>query len=262
MAKKKATVQDWLYRIVFVIALAVFLVAAAMLIYYFVLYRKGSSEYEDLQQYVTIVDSGESIEDTESTEQEPFRVDFDALQAKNPDCVAWIYFENLGISYPVMQGEDNDYYLTHTFEGQQVTAASIFMDYRNAADFTDDNTFVYGHNMKDKTMFGKLRGYTDKGFYEENPCFYIYKPDYIYRYDIFSCYLGAVEEEELFSLSFDTKEDYQAYLDRIGWKAAYDTGVEVTADDRIVTLMTCHTAGHEYRYFVHGVLADIQPVTE
>lgn len=254
MKEKKTTVTDWVFRIVFIIALVVFVVAAAMLIHYFILYHKGSSEYEGLQQYVTI-DQGESVEDTE-TQEDTLSVDFAKLQALNPDCVGWIYFENLDISYPIMQGEDNEYYLKHTFEGQQVTAASIFMDYQNASDFSDENTFIYGHNMKDKTMFGKLNGYADKDFYQENPCFYIYTPEKIYRYDIFSCYLGAVADEENFSLSFSSEEEFQEYLDWITAKAAYDTGVEVTTDDRIVSLMTCNSAGHEYRYFVHGVLSE------
>ncbi|MGN0342234.1 MAG: class B sortase [Roseburia sp.] len=257
MAKKKATATDWVFRIIFVIALIVFIVAAGMLIHYFVLYHRGSSEYKGLQQYV----SADQSEDTE-TGDETLTIDFDALQALNPDCIGWIYFENLDISYPIMQGEDNEYYLEHTFEGQQVTAASIFMDYQNAADFSDENTFIYGHNMKDKTMFGKLNGYSEEDFYLENPCFYIYTPDYIYRYDIFSCYLGAVAQEEIFSLSFGSQEEYQAYLDLIQRKAAYDTGVEVTTEDRIVTLMTCNMAGHDYRFFVHGVLAEATAVSE
>lgn len=257
MTKKKATAKDWAFRIIFIVALIVFVVSAAMLIYYFVLYHKGSSEYENLQQYVTAdqEDSTLDIGDTEN-QQEGLNVDFEALQALNPDCVGWIYFENLDISYPIMQSEDNNYYLRRTFEGQHVTAGSIFMDYQNSPDFSDENTFIYGHNMKDKTMFGKLNGYAEEDFYLKNPCFYIYTPGYIYRYDIFSCYVGAVAEEDIFSLSFASEGEYQEYLDMIQGKAAYDTGVEVTTEERIVTLMTCNTAGQDYRFFVHGVLAE------
>lgn len=260
MTKKKATAKDWTFRIIFIVALIVFVVSAAMLIYYFILYHKGSSEYENLQQYVT-VEQEVSTTDTEET-QEGLNVDFEALQALNPDCVGWIYFENLDISYPIMQSEDNDYYLRRTFEKQHVTAGSIFMDYQNASDFSDENTFIYGHNMKDKTMFGKLNEYAEKDFYQKNPNFYIYAPGYIYRYDVFSCYVGAVAEEDIFSLSFASEEEYQKYLDMIQGKAAYDTGVEVTAEDRIVTLMTCNTAGQDYRFFVHGVLAETTELKE
>ena len=168
--RKKKKQQNILFRILFLLALAVFLYAAVRLILYGITYWKGSHEYKGLQKYVS-----EQPKDESSTEENgEFTVDFSGLKELNPDCIGWIRFENIDISYPIMQGEDNEYYLKHTFEGQAVTAASIFMDANNHADFSDQNTFIYGHNMKDKTMFGKLNNYKDEEFYKENPYFYIY----------------------------------------------------------------------------------------
>lgn len=248
---------DIIYRMIFLVALAVFIFAAVRLIQYGITYWKGSHEYDGLQQYIT--ESKVDVpEGTEAAEQE-FSVDFKSLQELNPDCIGWIRFENIDISYPVMQGEDNDYYLHHTFEGQEVTAASIFMDCANAPDFTDDNTFIYGHNMKDKTMFGKLNNYSDEEYYRENPCFYIYTPEYTYRYDIFSCYLAAVAEEESFYTQFGSKEEFQHFIDRVTERSEYDTGIRVTSDDHVITLMTCNRAGYDYRYLIHAVQAEIIP---
>jgi len=158
--RKKKKQQNILFRILFLLALAVFLYAAVRLILYGITYWKGSHEYKGLQKYVS-----EQPKDEISTEENgEFTVDFSGLKELNPDCIGWIRFENIDISYPIMQGEDNEYYLKHTFEGQAVTAASIFMDANNHADFSDQNTFIYGHNMKDKTMFGKLNNYKDEEF--------------------------------------------------------------------------------------------------
>ena len=181
------------------------------------------------------------------------------LKELNPDCIGWIRFENIDISYPIMQGEDNEYYLKHTFEGQAVTAASIFMDANNHADFSDQNTFIYGHNMKDKTMFGKLNNYKDEEFYKENPYFYIYTQDYTYRYDIFSCYLARVDNEVDFYTQFASDEQFQEFLDGVKAQSAYDTGVEVTPEDKVITLMTCNKAGYDYRFLVHAVQTEAVP---
>lgn len=256
--KSRREKADILYRIIFLVALAVFIFAAVRLIQYGITYWRGSHEYDGLQQYITesIIDAPEGTE-TEATE---FSVDFEGLQALNPDCIGWIRFENIDISYPIMQGEDNEYYLHHTFEGQEITAASIFMDCSNASDFTDDNTFIYGHNMKDKTMFGKLNNYSDEDYYKENSYFYIYTPEYTYRYDIFSCYLAAVAEEESFYTQFGSKEDFQHFIDSVTERSEYDTGVKATSDDHVITLMTCNKAGYDYRFLVHAVQTEAIPV--
>lgn len=259
--KGSITKKDRAYRIIFLVALVVFIFAAVKLIQYGLAYYKGSSEYKGLQQYITGADTNEVS--TEDEEVKEFSVDFDALQELNKDCVGWIRFDNIDISYPIMQGTDNDYYLTHTFEGQAVTAASIFMDFNNTPDFTDQNTFIYGHNMKDKTMFGKLNNYKDEEYYKENPYFYIYTPEYTYRYDIFSCYLADVENEaDSFYTQFGSLDAFQSFIDNVKERSEYDTGVEVTAEDHVITLMTCNKAGYEYRFLVHAVQTEAIPVEQ
>ena len=133
------------------------------------------------------------------------------------------------------------------------------MDANNHADFSDQNTFIYGHNMKDKTMFGKLNDYKDEEFYKENPYFYIYTPDYTYRYDIFSCYLARVDNEVDFYTQFASDEQFQEFLDGVKAQSAYDTGVEVTPEDKVITLMTCNKAGYDYRFLVHAVQTEAVP---
>lgn len=258
--RSQAERKDMVYRIIFFVALAVFIFAAVRLIQYGIIYWKGSHEYNGLQKYTTWTtpDAADGI-GTEAAEE--FTVDFAGLKALNPDCIGWIRFENIDISYPIMQGEDNDYYLHHTFEGQEITAASIFMDCTNTPDFTDENTFIYGHNMRDKTMFGKLNNYEDEDYYKENPCFYIYTPKYVYRYDIFACYLADVEaEQDSFYTRFASGEEFQHFIDNVKERSEYDTGVTVTNEDHVITLMTCNPAGYDYRFLIHAVQAEAVPV--
>lgn len=260
MNKNKETI---VFHIIFIIALVVFIVAAVELAKIGLNYYNGDKEYNNIARtYVKEeTESEEAISDTEMIEDEVFRVDFKALKTDNPDTIGWIRFKNINISYPIMQGEDNDYYLYHTFSGAELTAASIFMDYSNTSDFTDQNTFIYGHNMKNKSMFGNLNNYAKEEYYQENPSFWIYTPDYTYRYDIFSCYLAGVgEQENSFQIGFASAEDYQSYIDAVKERSAYDTGVAVDTVDKIVTLMTCNKAGHAYRFLVHAVQAEAIPV--
>lgn len=258
--RSRAERRDMIYRIIFFVALAVFIFAAVRLIQYGIIYWKGSHEYDGLQKYTTL--SSPDMTDGIGTEApaEEFTVDFAGLKSLNPDCIGWIRFENIDISYPIMQGEDNEYYLHHTFEGQEITAASIFMDCGNAPDFTDENTFIYGHNMRDKTMFGRLNNYENEDYYKENPCFYIYTPEYVYRYDIFACYLADVEaEQDSFYTRFATGEEFQHFIDNVKERSEYDTGVAVTSEDHIITLMTCNPAGYDYRFLIHAVQAEAVP---
>ena len=256
-------------KLLFAAAILVFLVSAVKLAGIAWNYYSSDKEYNDLQSYVkesTTKDGIESATDsvqtnTQTAATEEFLVDFAGLKKENSDCIGWIRFPGLDISYPIMQGDDNDYYIKHTFNGTQLTAASIFADSANKSDFSDDNTFVYGHNMKNKSMFGRLNDYKDESFYKEHSGFYIYTPDYTYYYTIFSCYLAAVEgEADSFNISFASNEDYAAYQQTVKGRSEYDTGVTVDGSRKMITLMTCNKAGYDYRFLVHAIQTDAIPV--
>ena len=101
-------------------------------------------------------------------------IDFAGLRSENPDVVGWIYFENEDISYPVMYSGDNSYYLRKTFKREHATAGSIFLEGSNKTDFSDCHTIIYGHNMKNLSMFGKLKYYNrDENYYDSHQYFQI-----------------------------------------------------------------------------------------
>ena len=182
-------------------------------------------------------------------------IKFDELRKINPDVIGWIRVSACGISYPIAQGKDNDYYLHRSFRGEEVYAGCIFESYENSKSFTDMNTIIYGHNMKDGSMFASLKKFWDDPETIRVPYFWIFTPDMIFQYRIFSCSLV-----NKISTAYNTRftlEYYQNFIDSAIERSEVDCGdVKVTPEDRIVTLSTC-TSDDEVRRIVQGKLIQI-----
>lgn len=239
----------------FVIALAVFLFSAYKLYAIYAEYRKGEKEYEEVMENAITQDV--IADENGETEEVIFSVDFKKLKATNKEVVAWVRFDNpVQISYPVLQGKDNAKYLNTTFEGKQNSAGAIFMDVANKNDFSNKNTILYGHNMKNRSMFGGLREYKQKAFYEENPYFYIYTPDGMeHKYQIFA--VAIVEDTAVnYQKSFGNEQEFSTFLNQVQKKALYGTGVQVNSDSQVLTLSTCTNVTDTQRLVVHGVKID------
>lgn len=131
---------------------------------------------------------------------------------------------------------------------------------RMSPDFSDENTLVYGHNMKNGSMFGQLKNYQEKEFYGKNPGFFIDTPGGSWYYTIFSCYLAEVErQEESFTMSFASEEEYGKFLDAVKGYSLYDTGIEPGVGQNTVTLVTCNQVGYDYRFLIHAVQTEFIP---
>ncbi len=236
--------------------------ALAALVAIWVSYAVGNTEYESLRHYVTVLPDGDGSDtetmmenNTNETGAEPegyapLVVDFDELKDINPDIVAWIAFDNIDISYPVVQ-RDNSYYLSHTFEGKENAAGCIFMEETNAADFSHSHTILYGHNMKNGSMFGMLKNYKEQNFFEENRYFTIYTPEAEYRYEIFSVRTVSVEHG-LFTKTDMDEEAFEAFLADLSSHSNHASDTDLTGKDRVVTLSTC-TYSDDLRFVVTGV---------
>lgn len=259
-SKKPKKKGDIILTLALIVAVAVFCFAAYNLFHIYTEYKKGTDEYNHIEQMAVTERAPESTEeasDTEQGPQPPFDVDFAALQGVNPDVVGWIYIEALdGISYPVVQGEDNEEYLHTTYEKNYNFAGTIFIDYENSRDFTDCNTLVYGHNMKNGSMFGRLKNFSeDQTTYEKSKYFWIFTPEKDYRYEIISAYTTGVNSDT-YTLFKGPGDEFQEYLDTIkGYSEIETDDTELTIKDRIVTLSTC-TGNDATRYVVQGRLAD------
>lgn len=191
-------------------------------------------------------------------------IDFPKLQADNPHTVAWIEVPGTVINYAIMQsGNDvpENFYLDHGEDRKYKYAGSIYIQQMNRADFTNPNTVMYGHNMKNGSMFAALHKFRDKAFFDENQYIYVYTPGHILKYRIYSAYVYD-NRHILNSFNFSDETEYQTYLDQSlnpkSMTRQVRKGVKVTTDDRIITLSTC-TSNNRERYLVQGVLIDDQP---
>ena len=260
--------------VIFVIALAMFLFSGFSLLKAFREYKKGDDEYSSLETYVTRETDGQevTIDETESefvyeTESDVVTghtikkrlyskksiVDFDSLKKINRDLVGWLLIDSLGISYPVVQTDNNDYYLHKTFEKKDNFAGCLFIEYQNHSDFSDNNTIIYGHNMKNGSMFGKLRKILEDGVYSKDPYFWIYTEEKVYKFHVFSARTVNVDSES-YTLQFATPEDFQNYLNDVSGKSELKCDqVSVDANDKIVTLSTC-TGDESTRFVIQGKL--------
>ena len=147
-------------------------------------YAQGDQLYGSLQDAVVKQDAetGQiSAEDAAAG-----RIDVAELRRISGGAVAWIYSEDTVIDYPVMQGTDNSYYLTHLYDGTDNKVGAIFLDYRNSADFSDKNSVLYGHHMKSGKMFASLEGYKDQDYYNGHPHLFLYTQGRTYRIDLFA----------------------------------------------------------------------------
>lgn len=226
----------------------------------------GAEETEDSGEdaaKTAAEDTGQEPAETETEDGEPVEIpiDFEALWEINPEAYAWITIPGTEIDYPILQSEtDNTYYLTHNIEGEESPEGAIFTEDYNSKDFEDPNTVIYGHNMRNGSMFQGLHEYMDRAFFDENREVLIYLPDKILHYEIFAAYLYD-DRHLLESFDFEDEDVFGAYLNRIfsirDMNSFIDTDMEVTAEDKIITLSTCYSNESNQRYLVQAVLVSI-----
>lgn len=188
--------------------------------------------------------------------KEAKQVDFNALRQINEDAVAWITEEEGVIDYPVVQGKDNDYYLKHLFTGQKNKLGSLFVDYRTPGDFSGKSTVLYGHNMKDGSMFASLTNYKDQAYYDERSVMQLYTPEGSYSIEFFAG-IVADGDYEFLRLDFNDDRDFLAYIGDLKAESTFQSEVEVKAEDRIVALCTCSYEFNNARYALIGKLIPV-----
>lgn len=192
--------------------------------------------------------------------KEEIPIDFAELQKINADIYAWIRIEGTQIDYPVVQrAGDDTYYLNHTIEGKEGYPGSIYSESVNRKDFSDFNTILYGHNMKDGSMFQNLHNYQDPEYMKSHPTVIVYTPDQVLRYRIFAA-VTYNDTHLAYAFDYQTSEGRQAFLDSIQntrqMSDVIDRETEVTEADRILTLSTCIGGQPEKRLLVEAVLED------
>lgn len=236
--KQEATWKRILYRILFIIALLIFLYSA------YQLYTIFKANYDEKKEIERISE----IANIPADPNQPFSVNWDELRTVNSDVVGWILIPNTNISYPIVQTKNNEYYLNMTFEKQSNYAGAIFMDKDAQGDFSDNNTFIYGHNTRHGTMFGQLENFVEADFFNTNPYMYIFTPEQNYRGEIISFH-STKAGTDFYQYGIKDVDQWQRYLDLIRNVELVHKDVALGQSDRLVSLSTCS-------YEIQGELTD------
>lgn len=187
-------------------------------------------------------------------------MDFSALRQQNPDVLGWILIPGTRVSYPVVQGTDNSYYLDHTWRGGKNSVGAIFMECRNSGDLSDFNTIIYGHRMNNRSMFGTLSQYKSRSYWQAHPYVYLTDDSGTHRYEIFAA--GEVSvDSDVYRLGLRSDSSRQSFLDSCLALSALNTGVTPHTYDKVLTLSTCTGNGHATRWVVQAVCPGQAPET-
>lgn len=244
-------------------------------------YMGGSTVYNDLEKYVILPDDQEDLPaeeegpaadaaqagQGEKPEEEAGpkivhygrcpQVDFASLRNMNSDLVGWIYGPGTKINYPVVQGEDNSFYLTHMFDGKENKCGSIFMDSLNNTDFSNTNSILHGHHMKNGSMFASLIQYESQEYYDGHPVLWLVTQEKSYLVEIFTGFV-ADADSDVWQIEFATKEEYKNWLGRMKEASVFACNVVPGAEDQILTLATCSYRYDDARFIVMGILREIE----
>lgn len=249
-------------KIILIVLICVFIGSGLMLAGTLLEYKQGQDIYEAAAEQVILPEKPAAEEEPDGPAAPvPPSIDFDLLSSISPDSVGWIWIPDSEISYPLVQGRDNQFYLTRTYDGGYNKLGSIFLDYRIPKDFSGRNTIIYGHNMKSDAMFGTLEKFRDQAFTDDRPVFYILREEGIYRYQIFSAYVTDALSDT-YTYQFGNDAAYTKYLEKITNLSDIAPPVADRASAHIpdpsipiVTLSTCTSTGRQLdRFVVHGFL--------
>lgn len=245
----------------------VLLICVSVLVWQFAKRKKAEDFYLDVRDnYVSerpISPNGMLQDSQEGGNGGFLEVDFESLQKVNPHIYAWIEIPGTEISYPVVQhNEDDTYYLNHTVEHKQGLPGSLFSEMYTSKYFIDNVHIIYGHNMKNKSMFGSLHNYGKEGFLEKNSYIYLYTSQGTFVYRIFAA-IETGQEHLLAKYSFSSIDGREKYLEdvynpeHVSQKNHYLEGVNVTPEQKYLILSTCISGKKELRYTIHAALQNI-----
>ena len=253
---KKIKMITKVFTYILILMLSILLVFS---VYRVILWFKDNKNTEDiekslLQTNISIVNDNENTElVNEPTDKfDPYwdyikipliSVDFKDLKEKNSNTVGWVFVNNTNINYPVLQGKNNSYYLSVSFEEKYSDAGWIFMDYRNHSDLSDRNTVIYGHSRKNMSLFGTLRNVVKKSWYSESEN-YVVKystPTENTLWQVFSTYTIKAEDYYI-TTSFDSDSEYEKWIKEMKQRSVFDYKTTVNKNDKVLTLSSCYTS--------------------
>lgn len=229
------------------ICLSIFIISLYK-IYDYLLQRNANKKIND--SLIEKVVTKPNIEDGKDSKNSlPISIDFSKLKEENKDIVAWIYSEGTPINYPIVQTNNNSYYLSRMINRDYNKAGTIFMDYRNNENFSDDNTIIYGHNMKNNTMLGTITKYTNQDYYEKHKEMYLLTQNKNFKIELVSGYI-VPENSNIYNL--DNSFEF------VNENTTFKSDINVSSNDKLITLSTCSYEYEKARYVLIGILKEME----
>jgi len=239
MKDRRKSTNKVLSKLVTVVCLAVFIFAGHGLFDIFMDYYQNRKMLSDVQDtFYNAVAAEQDNQNEQTGDSKSIRPGFEELLKQNQDVVGWITIDGTQIDYPILQSSNNEYYLTNNYNQGDSRAGSIFLDYRNDVSSSDLNTVVYGHRMKDGSMFQHLTKFLDKDFFEAHRTFEFDTLYDSYEAEIFAVY-NTLTDFDYIKTDFANELEYAQFLADIKETSEFETDVELSTDDRIITLSTC-----------------------
>lgn len=236
------------YQLRFWVIISIILICLCGIIYY---------SYKIINWKLNVDENEKIKKDTQkdilvNKETLEYSVDFESLKKRNPDTIAFIKVNNTNISYVVVKGNDNKYYLNHNFDKNKNAAGWIFGDYHNQFDGTDKNLIIYGHNTTDGSMFGTLINVLEHDWSDnlDNRKVILVTENQETIYQVFSTY-SVIPEDYYINTKFNSNEEFNDFVQTLKLRSTYDYGIEVNGEDHIITLSSCIGEGHK-RVVLHA----------
>lgn len=252
--------KKWIYRMAWLTCTVVFLFSAIQLVDILQNYREAEAFYDETAGSYTEQNIQSEADPDEERLPAPITVDFTEILKINDDVIGWIYMEDTVVNYPVLQGENNYYYLDKTYWKKYLASGSIYLDSGNEADLSDAHSIIYGHNMKNHTMFGDLDDFRDAEYLEEHPYVDLFLVDGTWlRYEIYSLYRADVDDGT-FRAPLNKQVNFEPFMELTMEKNMHrdEEGLklpQVKAGDQVLTLSTCtEDSSDTERFVVHALL--------
>lgn len=266
----------WIRRVAAAAALSVFLFSIAVVGRTLYRYYRDGEDYREAEERYTVTPGTKAWEERKETGKQgdkviredgeasgvadvpPFVVDFEALEQVNGDVAGWLYCEGTPINYPVVRGEDNSFYLSHGYDKKKNSSGAIFVDAACSADFTDANTILYGHHMKNGSMFACLADWMEQSFYESHPQMWLLTPEENYRVVLFAGYTTPADSET-YTIFTGFGTELEEYLAACLEKSDFQADMDLLAEPGggYVVLSTCEYSFQNARYVLHGRLVPV-----
>lgn len=256
--------KDLIHKMVMLVLILMVIVSGVGVINRYLQDKRAEEEYHRLAELaretteVTTEASTEALTEPQETEPETEAyispIDFEALSEVNPDVIGWIRIPDTNVDYPIVQADDNDKYLHTSFEGEESIAGTVYLDFESDSDMMGFNNILYGHNMKNGSMFKDIVKYKDQSYFDEHKYFEIYTPERTIRLKAISCYY-AKAEPIVRKTRFKTRESYEAFIKEIIKPCAWYEMPEFPIDS-LYTLVTCSYEVNDARTILYAVEVD------